>query len=153
ERLRALLAEELGIDPSPETRELHQLTLREEEVPSHDTAAKPSHEIAAKPSRLAGRDRELDRLTTLWTDAANGQPALVLVAGEAGIGKTTLSRALVDIVTGVGGQVLSARCYEAERSLFLQPVADALGQHAARQSPTTLERLVGDGVAPLTQLV
>ncbi len=42
--------------------------------------------------------------------------------------------------------MLSARCYEAERSLFLQPLVEALGQHAARSAPSVL-RAAADGWA------
>ena len=162
ERLREVLAEELGIDPSAETRDLHVAMLREvpssprrfTAPPGHGLAGAPGHGLAgASGHGLAGRDDELGRLTAHWGSAGAGRPALVLLVGEAGIGKTTLSRALMDVVVGVGGRVLSARCYEAERSLFLQPIADALGQHAAGQSATTLRSLVGDGEAALSQLV
>jgi MoxR-like ATPase len=47
---------------------------------------------------------------------------VVLIVGEAGIGKTRLAEALAAEVAAAGAMVLPARCYETERSLFLQPV-------------------------------
>ena len=46
------------------------------------------------PSGLVGREREQQRLGALLAAAANGQGRLVLIGGEAGIGKTALVRAL-----------------------------------------------------------
>ena len=40
---------------------------------------------------LVGRDREWARLTTPWSPVADGEPGLVLLTGEAGIGKTRLA--------------------------------------------------------------
>jgi predicted ATPase len=40
---------------------------------------------------LFGRDGERDRLRELLDDACNGNGGIVLISGEAGIGKTTLA--------------------------------------------------------------
>jgi DNA-binding SARP family transcriptional activator len=150
ERLRDQLAEELGADPGPALRELHLALLREE-APAATPAPVPSAGLAE--SALLGRDRELARLTALWNDAAAGRPNLVLLVGEAGIGKTRLAAELVAMARRTGGTVLSARCYETERSLFLQPFVEALGQHAARTSGAVLRQLAGDGGPVLAPLI
>jgi hypothetical protein len=36
---------------------------------------------------FVGRVEELERLEAAWTRAVNGEPAVVLVGGEAGVGK------------------------------------------------------------------
>jgi tetratricopeptide (TPR) repeat protein len=48
--------------------------------------------------RLVGRDRVLDELTAIARRAAAGSGSLVLVVGEAGMGKTSVARALADRV-------------------------------------------------------
>jgi DNA-binding SARP family transcriptional activator/tetratricopeptide (TPR) repeat protein len=161
EQLRGLLADEFGVDPAPETRDLHLAILREEAGPApvatgrSDRTAATAPAVQPKPGGLSlvGRDAEIATLTAAWTSAAGGTPALVLICGEAGIGKTRLSREIMEIASATGGVVLTARCYETERSLFLQPIAEALGQHAAHTAPTQLRRLAGDGAGPLAALV
>ena len=61
ERLRAVLAEELGVDPSPATRDLHVAVLR--------GGAQPA--VAARPrADLAGRGVQTGELLRAWQDAA-----------------------------------------------------------------------------------
>ncbi len=149
ERLRATLAVELGADPAPETRDLHLAILREDATPPDHTNRVPA---AARPA-IVGRDAVLARLTGRWSAAAQGQPALVLITGEAGIGKTRLATELVDVAGRTGGIVLRARCYEAERSLFLQPIVEALGEHAGTADPALIRAAAGDSAGPVIGLV
>ena len=48
---------------------------------------------------LVGRERELAQLTAAMTRVRAGEPAMVLVAGEAGIGKSRLLRQFVDALS------------------------------------------------------
>ncbi|MDD7936940.1 AAA family ATPase [Actinomycetospora lutea] len=81
------------------------------------------------------------RLTARWEAATRGAAALVLLAGEAGIGKTRLAGEVAALAAATGGRVASARCHAAERSLFLQPVVDALGPVLATPVPPALAGL------------
>jgi predicted ATPase len=47
------------------------------------------------PALLVGRDRELAHLRDHLSAALKGRGSLVLIGGEAGIGKTTLAEALL----------------------------------------------------------
>lgn len=89
---------QLGIDPGPELRELHDRILRDEvDGPSPRAAAAGSRRSPMVPMQLppavpelAGRGRELD-----WLDAlaghADGEGGVVgVVSGAAGIGKSAL---------------------------------------------------------------
>jgi DNA-binding SARP family transcriptional activator/tetratricopeptide (TPR) repeat protein len=148
EVLRDRLATDFGVDPAPQTREVHLAILRERPAGPDKAAAETS-----MGSTLAGRDHELARLAAAWSRAVTGEPGLILIAGEAGIGKTRLAAELTALAAGTGGMVLSARSYEAERSLFLQPIVEALGQHAARSKPARIRAAAGDWAAPLAALV
>ena len=58
--------------------------------------------------RLLERDEELVRLRTAWHDAVAGSGSIVLLAGESGIGKTSLAHAFAAELEG--GQVLWGVC-------------------------------------------
>ena len=92
-RRRRTLVEEIGVEPSPELRRLHDAILRQD--PSLDVepvAAELPHELDASASPpLIGRDRELRALRARWRRAAAGAGALVTIAGAYGMGKTRLA--------------------------------------------------------------
>ncbi len=64
------------------------------------------------PSPLVGRDRELAILREHLAAALAGQGSLVLIGGEAGIGKTALAEALCREAAEQGALVLIGRCYD-----------------------------------------
>jgi DNA-binding SARP family transcriptional activator len=146
EALRQRLGRELGADPAPQTRELHLAILREQDGGLARSGPGRAAPPGPKPGAilLAGRDRESKVLREAWAAAAGGQPGLVTITGEAGIGKTALAEALAAEATGDGGTVLRTRCYETERSLFLQPIVEAIAPVAARTSAGTLRQLLGE---------
>ncbi|HEU4524879.1 MAG TPA: AAA family ATPase, partial [Gemmatimonadales bacterium] len=64
--------------------------------------------MPATATRLIGRDDSLGRLTALLERAAEGHPAVALVSGETGVGKTALVRELVtttEVVPFIGACV------------------------------------------------
>lgn len=76
---------------------------------------------------FVGRSPELHRLERAWQAAATGRPQLVLVAGEAGIGKSRLARELAARVRAGGGGVLLGECLDLrEGGLPYGPVRQAL---------------------------
>src|SRR3984957_12986044 len=119
------------------------------------------------PGVIVGRETELARLATL-VDAPGGGRVLV-VLGDAGMGKTTLLASAAERARSAGMQVLSATGRESEASLafaglhqLLAPVLDAaagLPQHQAQAllgalgltAAPAADRLVTGG-APLTLL-
>lgn len=158
EELRHTLADELGIDPAQATQQLHLAVLRDE-TPQRDGSRSASRRttLAAtttySPSTtLAGRNRELATLRQAWASATAGSPETVVVLGESGIGKTRLAEEVAADAKRTGGTVLVTRCFEAERSLLLQPVVDALEPALARMSVATLASLTGDEGPALTAL-
>src|SRR4051794_36960122 len=76
---------------------------------------------------LYGREAELSALSGALDSAARGGVELVLVRGEAGIGKTRLLSALRERAVALRFVVLEGRAGELERDVPLVPVLDALG--------------------------
>jgi len=154
EALRQRLSRDLGADPAPQTRELHLAILRES-GPAATAGHRRTVPERLPPGRtvLAGRDRETGVLREAWSRAAAGQPGLVTIVGEAGIGKTALAEALAAEAAGDGGTVLRTRCYETERSLFLQPVVEAIAPVVASLPAHTLRQLLGEHAAAAAGLL
>ena len=147
--LAARLRDELGTSPDRDTADLHVSVLREAALP----AEAPST-AAVERSLLVGREPELARAELAWAArGTTGAPPLVLVEGEAGIGKTRFLDAVAELATATGGRVLRGRCHPAERSLFLQPFVDALRPVLLDASPPALAALVRDHVAAWVSLV
>ncbi|PRY19795.1 ATP-binding protein [Pseudosporangium ferrugineum] len=142
ESLRAVLAGDLGVDPAAATRALHVAILR----------GTPAVAAPPPPAGLAGRDRELTLLAQAWEDTAAGRGAVLLISGEAGIGKTRLADELARRAA-VTGRVLATRCYEAERSLFLQPVVEALTRLLPGLPADRVRDAAGDRAPALAALV
>jgi DNA-binding CsgD family transcriptional regulator len=69
------------------------------------------------PAGLFDRDRELSAVGALLEDAASGAGGLLLVEGEAGIGKTGIMRAADALARANGLRVLGARGSELESGL------------------------------------
>ncbi|WP_189857154.1 BTAD domain-containing putative transcriptional regulator [Streptomyces poonensis] len=94
EDLRARLADELGIDPSPGLVELHGALLRQEIGPG-TSADTPRTNILAPLSTLVGRGGAVAELRELLAGRR-----LVTLTGPGGVGKTRLALAVAEQVKG-----------------------------------------------------
>lgn len=155
ERLRVLLRDELGTRPSRMVLEIHQQLLsgdvpREPPHPSDEDVGleEPATTRVTLPPMLegiagapfVGRHDELRVLEERWHDVVDGEDAIVLVCGEAGIGKTALAARLARCVHANGATVLFGQCDEHSVTPY-QPIAEAL-RHYCRQSADVWERRV-----------
>ena len=104
---RRILVDEIGVEPGPELRRLHEAILRQD--PALDVKVAPvelPRELdAAEAPPLIGRDGELRRLRTRWQRAARGAGALVVIVGGQGTGKTRIAAALATEVHREGAPV------------------------------------------------
>ncbi|HEY6312655.1 MAG TPA: tetratricopeptide repeat protein [Streptosporangiaceae bacterium] len=102
ERTRLHLAGELGVDPGPELRALHQqvltadpaLELRRGRLPVGEAVQAVPQQLPAAVSHFAGRAEELAALTRLLDSSdAKASRAVVIsaIGGTAGVGKTALA--------------------------------------------------------------
>ncbi|HSF26372.1 MAG TPA: AAA family ATPase, partial [Actinomycetes bacterium] len=150
ETLRTTLRDWLGADPSVATRDLYVAVLRNDPVPEPDRHEKP---LLPGPSTLLDRAHELDHLRGLWSRAAAGSGGVVVVAGQDGIGKSALADALADEARHSGALVLSTRCFEVERSLYLQPLVEVIRTVVGHSSAAMMRDAAAGWLGTLTELV
>jgi len=75
---------------------------------------------------LSGRDAELERLLALWQAARDGQGGLLLLEGEAGIGKSRLVSEFIARVAPSGERVIQLQCLPLFEATALHPIAELL---------------------------
>ena len=127
----ATLARELGVDPEEESRRLYEEILRRHPAePSGDAPDGPEpRELGAVVSAeapLTGREAEMSRLRAMVAEADPRQGRVVVLLGEAGVGKTRLVAELDARAHALGRRVLSGRCYESEQILPFAPWLEIL---------------------------
>ncbi|MFA9445335.1 AAA family ATPase [Egicoccus sp. AB-alg6-2] len=153
DRLRRALAEQLGTDPSVQTLRVHTALLREESpdpVPAFGRPSVSPGEPAA--GEFVGRAAELRELERRWSEAAGGRGGMVLLVGEAGVGKTRLALQLLTSAEATGGTVARVRCYEAERSLLLAPIVEVVHELVRQTPPARVRESAGAWAAALAAL-
>src|SRR5690242_14599782 len=89
---------------------------------------------------LVGRDAELAALTNAVDAAARGEPAVVVLSGEAGVGKTRLVEEAAMRARDRDVRVLTGSCVElGGEGLPFSPLADALHSLMRSSSPEELD--------------
>src|SRR6266508_1361932 len=112
--------------------------------------------LRVAPGRFVARAHELEQLTAALEAATASRGSIVLVSGEAGIGKTRLVSEFATRARGGGATVLTGRCIDlVGAGLPYLPLVDALrplrGQVAVDDLPLELRempRLLPELVAP-----
>ncbi|QFG26995.1 AfsR/SARP family transcriptional regulator [Actinomadura sp. WMMB 499] len=136
--LRALMADELGIDPDRELAELHAAILRQ------DAALAPAPARPRLPvplTALIGRDACLDEVAALVRSSR-----LVTLTGPGGVGKTRLALAAANRLAGAfpdGVWLAELGGRHGDAAVLAQAVADALGVRDDEPSAPT-----GPGAGP-----
>ncbi len=160
EHCQHLLREQLDVAPMAETLALRDAIVRGEPLPATwSTAPAQSPAVATSPAEIehpagpaqekllpadipfVGREAEWQRLADHWRQATRRSGSLLLIGGEAGVGKTRLLHELAKHAQRQGGQVLWGHCHAFERSIPYQPVVEML--------QAALPRLASSHIAPL----
>jgi tetratricopeptide (TPR) repeat protein len=102
---------------------------------------------------FVGREREIKELRASLENALAGTGGLLLLAGEAGIGKTRIAEELCTYGRLRGAQVLVGRCYEGEGAPSYWPWLQALRGYVQERSVTELIDQMGAGAADIAQIV
>lgn len=179
-QLRELLGEELGLDPSPGFLALEGRLLRHDpslDAPSSIGDGHPG-EVATAPNSVArpgvaardgppsppawavvlgqglvGRTAERARLGRTADALADGAGGVATLAGEPGIGKSTLVADTALRVAAAGVVVAFGRCSENPGTAPLWPWVQVLEDIAAAVGPAVWSELTGSHTALLAKLV
>jgi DNA-binding SARP family transcriptional activator len=162
---RAALVEEIGVEPGPGLRELERAILAQD--PSLDapqpprqatrTGARSEVEPATgtrpDPDALIGRRHELDLLLGRVEGALANRGGTILIAGEAGIGKSRLLEELASRARESGMRVLRGRCWEAGGAPAYWPWVEALRGYVSARDPAALRDELGPRAAELATIL
>ena len=153
-----ILAAELGIEPEPDTAVLAE-SIRSQAPPVQSYVHKatprskrPDTSVNFLGNLFAGRNREYQELVKCFKRTAESQPQLVVLRGEAGIGKTRLARKFIHWASDQGAELLLGSAFESGSHLPFQPLVEALRLRLEGES--SLTDLVDEiWLSPLSQLL
>lgn len=156
----AAIAQSLAKNPDARHQSFGELRveLRRLATESAAPAANAASVVADHPSgdrgtKLVGRDVERSELLQGIRKAAAGRGALVVLAGEAGVGKSRLADDALAAARVLGCYTLVGRCYEEESTPPLIPYIEIL-EEAARLIPASAFReAVGRSAPELARLL
>ena len=100
-----------------------------------------------------GRDRELAELVAGLQDAIEGRGGVLLIIGEAGIGKTAVAEQLTSHSVERGALVLRGRCWEGAGAPPYWPWAQIVRTLAGEHDDETVRSFASSGSGQITLLV
>ncbi|MDP1818353.1 MAG: AAA family ATPase [Acidimicrobiales bacterium] len=95
---------------------------------------------------VVGRAAERQTLADALSSAADGHGGLVVLAGEAGMGKSRLARDARERAVELGMVVLSGRCVPGASPVPYRPLTEAFASRFRDSPPPTDTRLAGFGI-------
>jgi DNA-binding SARP family transcriptional activator/class 3 adenylate cyclase len=176
QRLRALLREELGLDPTPALADLEARILRHDPALAPPPAApilvgdgRRSSEIAtgvtvsgpgagssqAERTPFVGRAAERAVLAGALERARAGSGGMVLIGGEPGIGKTRLAEEVAADAAAACMNVLVGHCYEMAAAAPYPPIVEILDSAlaAAPSAEVFVADVLGDAAPEIARLL
>ena len=103
---------------------------------------------------IVGRDAELARIERGLKDAGQGHPVVVLLRGEAGIGKSRLVREAIERARSGGSPILHGACLDlGGDGLPYLPFVEALRGLVRETPPDVLRELLGPGLPDVSLLL
>ena len=155
-----VLRRELGAEPEPETRRIYQDILQKRGSASAEPEARTDRAAprprAAEPVRegpLIGRTSEIEKLRHALDTVGGGLGRVVVIVGEAGVGKSSLVASAAAEARERGARVLLGRCYESQQILPFGPWVDALRGGGVSQDAATFGELPPVWRAELSRLL
>lgn len=114
-----ILKRELGVEPGPNTRKVYEQLLLLSNKPQ-------AGNVNLNSMPLIGRKHEWQLLLQRWKAAAAGDPELILMMGESGVGKTRLLEEFREWAHRQGITTVYTRCYATQGRMAYAPAVDWL---------------------------
>jgi len=110
-RVSDALDELHGVTPGAELQAIADLIVTKPHASALSTPGAPLRPVRSRrPVDFVGRTAELDALRARWAAAVDGAPQLVLVAGEAGMGKSLLVKRFTETIDPERATVIVGTC-------------------------------------------
>ncbi len=175
QELRQTLVAELGIEPGHDAQWLEQAILEqnpdldwispEPDQVRGESATTPDTLLGSETNKgltttasessdehILGREAELDSMKSWWRAVEQGESRLLMLEGDAGIGKTCLAEELARHAESSGALVLRGRCDEDPIAPF-QPFSEALGRYFQSLSADEISQMPDWRLTELSRLV
>lgn len=150
---RAVLAAELSVEPEPDTQVLAaRIRAQHPLSPSAPKLARLDTPVEFLENLFTGRTAEYQALIERYGRAATGQPQVVTLRGEAGIGKTRLAKEFLIWAVDQGAETLHGNAFESGSRMSYQPLIEAFRPRLERENALG-DWLEGKWLAPLSQLL
>jgi class 3 adenylate cyclase len=154
--LEELILALLAKDPEerPESAARVRVILRESaEAPREPSTTKVNPLDRLESGIFVGREQELQELRAGLDDALSGNPRILMLVGEPGIGKTHTATELATYGRMRGAQMLWGRCYEGEGAPAYWPWIQIIRAYVHDCDPRTLESEMGPAAADIGEVV
>ncbi len=153
--LDSLVRQLLAKDPDERPRDAADVvaTLTAVALGPAPVAAAPASTPVPVDARFVGRRPQLDQLRGALEATLSGRARLVLVAGEPGVGKTTLVEQLVSEAKVRGAEVLWGRSYEGEIGAPYLAFAECFRAHVRGQPDDEVRQDLGGAAPEIATLV
>ena len=110
--------------------------------------------MVSQPGQIfVGRQREMAELRGALDDVLSARGQMVMLSGEAGIGKTRLAQELARQAQERDVRVLWGWCYEGEGAPSYWPWVDSLQTYFQGMEPGLLRKQLGSGAAPIGEII
>jgi DNA-binding winged helix-turn-helix (wHTH) protein/tetratricopeptide (TPR) repeat protein len=116
-----------------------------------DTTSRPAARRLVQPPSLVGRARQMSLLHGALDEALAGRGGLVLLAGEAGVGKSRLADEIGTDAARTGALVLTGHCREASSAPYT-PFVEVLEETARKVSPEQFREALGEDAAQVAKI-
>jgi adenylate cyclase len=154
-----LLVRLLAKDPAARPQSFSDVrsTLRRLSVDASPSGTLARKAVVDQPSNdagaaLIGRDAERAQLLQSFNQAQSGRGSVILLLGDAGIGKTRLAEEALTAARQLGAQTLVGRCYEQEDTPALIPYIEILEEASRLMPAAAFRQAVGPSAPELAKL-